>query len=77
MLVELGHFDESYEDPIMRGQQEYCKRLLRLCGIWHETNVIDIVHSMFDWAGRKKRKMVGDIVRKWFGIEMKPGSEGS
>ena len=72
MLTELGFFDYSSDDPMERGQQEYAKRLLRMCGIWKADHRRQIVWGLFNWKVKKKRKVMRLILDRFFGIEPKP-----
>jgi hypothetical protein len=45
---ELGHFSADPGNDVERGQQEYSRRLWRLCGIMYPNNTRAIVDALFD-----------------------------
>lgn len=47
MLQELGFFDPDPGNDFDRGQQDFAKRLLRLCGVWDSRNTRDMVDAFF------------------------------
>ena len=48
LVRDMGHFSPESEDPLERGQQEYAKRLLQMCGIFYAKNARSYIDSMLD-----------------------------